>query len=297
MLSAVLTVGCAKDNGDKMFEGTDMLKIFQKHRQEPVISVQEFACIRDRLTIRGTEYRPNGSHLPAAIVSHGFMANQKTVLHYAKHLAEMGYAAYCFDFNGGSVAGSKSDGKTTDMSVLTEVMDLEAVIDHVVSLPYIDSTCVLLMGCSQGGFVSALTAAKRRKQVSRLVLFYPALCIPDDARAGKMMFARFDPHEVPEIVSCGPMKLGRRYVTDVLEMDPFEEIVPYLGPVLIVHGTKDDIVHPDYVRRAYEAYRGRSDTNAPVYLEMIEGGGHGFSRKHDKAAIGKMTRFITESKN
>lgn len=294
MPSAVLMVGCTKDNGDKLFEGTDMIKIFQKRRQDPDISVRGFACVRDGLTIRGTEYRPNGSHLPAAIVSHGFMANQKTVLHYAKHLAEMGFAAYCFDFNGGSVAGSKSDGKTTDMSVLTEVMDLEAVIDHVVSLPYIDSTCVLLMGCSQGGFVSALTAAKRGKQISKLALFYPALCIPDDARAGKMMFARFDPRNVPEIVKCGPMKLGRRYVTDVLELDPFAEIAPYLGPVLIVHGTTDDIVHPDYARCAYEVYRGRQGTNAPVYLEMIEGGGHGFSRKHDKVVIGQLARFIIE---
>lgn len=294
MPSAVLMVGCTKDNDDKLFEGMDMLKIFQKRRQDPEISVRDFACIRDGLTIHGTEYRPNGSHLPAAIVSHGFMANQKTVLHYARHLAEMGYAAYCFDFNGGSVAGSKSDGKTTEMSVLTEVMDLEAVIDYVASLPYIDGTRILLMGCSQGGFVSALTAARHGKQVSKLVLFYPALCIPDDARAGKMMFAIFDPHNVPEIVKCGPMKLGRRYVTDVLEMDPFAEIVPYLGPVLIVHGTRDGIVHPDYARRAYEAYRGRPDPNAPAYLEMIEDGGHGFSRKHDKAAIEHLTRFITE---
>lgn len=271
-----------------------MLKIFQKSGCNSSISGNSFACSRDGLTIRGTEYRPAGDHLPAAIVSHGFMANQDTVRHYAKQLAEIGYAAYCFDFNGGSVAGSKSDGKTTEMSVLTEVMDLEAVIDYVASLPYIDGARVLLMGCSQGGFVSALAAARRKAQVSRLVLFYPALCIPDDARAGKMMFARFDPHNVPERINCGPMKLGKRYVTDVLEMDPFAEIMPYPGPVLIVHGTKDDIVHPDYARRAYEAYRGRPDTDAPVYLEMIEGGGHGFSKSHDAVAMERLIQFIKE---
>lgn len=177
--------------------------------------------------IRGTEYRPAGSGLPAAIVSHGFMDNQDTVRHYARHLAEIGYAAYCFDFNGGSVMGSKSTDKTIDMSVLTEVMDLEAVIDHVFRLPYVDGDKgVVLMGCSQGGFVSALTAARRKEQISQLVLFYPALCIPDDARAGKMMFARFDPRDVPECINCGPMKLGRRYVTDMLDMDPFAEITP-----------------------------------------------------------------------
>ena len=93
------------------------------------MSESGFECSREGLTIRGTEYRPAGSNLPAAIVCHGFMANQSTVRHYARYLAKMGYAACCFDFNGGSVIGGKSDGKTTDMSVLTEVMDLEAVIE------------------------------------------------------------------------------------------------------------------------------------------------------------------------
>ena len=77
---------------------------------------------------------------------------------YVIELAKLGYAAYCFDFCGGSVMGSKSDGKTTDMSVLTEVADLEAVIAHIRSLPYTGNKP--LMGCSQGGFVSAITAAK-----------------------------------------------------------------------------------------------------------------------------------------
>ena len=272
-----------------------MLTRFRKAGQNPDIGESGFACSREGLTIRGTEYRPGGSSLPAAVVSHGFMANQNTVRHYASYLAEIGYASYCFDFNGGSVAGSKSDGKTTDMSVLTEVLDLEAVFDHVFRFPYIDaSKGVLLMGCSQGGFVSALTAAKRNEQVSRLVLFYPALCIPDDARAGKMMFARFDPRNVPELIHCGPMKLGRRYVTDVLDMELFEEITPYPGPVLIVHGTRDKIVHPGYAQRAFEAYSKRSAPDASVCLEMIEGGAHGFSKKHDALALEKLDCFLKD---
>ena len=266
---------------------------FLKAKLNPNISESTFSCSRDGLTIRGTEYRSAGDRLPAAIVSHGFMANQDTVRHYARHLAEIGYAAYCFDFNGGSVMGSKSAGRTTDMSVLTEVMDLEAVIDHVLQLPHVDADRgVVLMGCSQGGFVSALTAAKRKGQVSHLVLFYPAFCIPDDARAGKMMFARFDPCNVPERINCGPMKLGRRYVTDVLEMDPFAEIIPYPGPVLIVHGTNDDIVHPDYSQHAFAAYSKRSTPKTSVHLEMIEGGAHGFSKRHDALAMEKLDQFL-----
>jgi len=252
--------------------------------QEPYTETT-FECRRGGLTIRGTEYRLEGENLPVAIVCHGFMAWQDTVRQYARELARMGYCAYCFDFCGGSVLNKgKSDGVTTEMSVLTEVQDLEAVIGYVQSLSY-NGRELLLMGCSQGGFVSALVAAKHPDLVNKLMLFYPALCIPDDARAGRMMFARFDPQNIPERINCGPMKLGRCYPADVMDMDPIAEIKPYSGPVLIVHGTKDSIVNLDYSRQAQRAY-----PNAKLHL--IEGGAHGFSKKHDAIAIAHLRRFL-----
>jgi alpha-beta hydrolase superfamily lysophospholipase len=120
---------------------------------------------------------------------------------------------------------------------LTEVSDLCAVIEYAKGLDYTDSSNILLMGCSQGGFVSALTAAKLKNEIENLVLFYPAFCIPDDARRGKMMWAKFDPNNIPETVKCGPMKLSHCYVADVVNMNPFDEIKGYEGDVLIVHGT------------------------------------------------------------
>ena len=260
------------------------LNFGKKNKVEEGFTESFFECIRDGLTIRGTEYRPEGENLPVAIVSHGFMANQDTVRHYAKALAGLGYVAYCFDFCGGSVLHmGKSDGATTDMSVLTEVKDLEAVVAYVQSLPY-TSDELLLMGGSQGGFVSALFAAKHPEMVEKLVLFFPALCIPDDARAGKMMLAKFDPKDIPEVLHCGPMKLGRCYPADVMNLGPYEEIAPYEGPVLLVHGTKDNIVDLEYSKRAQKAYKN-------ARLEIIEDGAHGFSPKHDEIAIGYLCEF------
>ena len=258
------------------------------HRKKVAEPFKEtvFECTRGNLTIRGTEYRPEGDNLPIAIISHGFMAFQDTVRQYAKALARLGYCSYCFDFCGGSVIKGKSDGKTTDMSVLTEMQDLEAVIRYTQDLPYTGNE-LLLMGCSQGGFVSAIVAAKHPSTVSKLVLFYPALCIPDDARAGKMMLARFDPQNIPEKLRCGPMKLGRCYPAAVIGMDPYEEIKAYTGPVLIVHGTKDKIVRMDYSKRAAKCY-----ANAELYF--IEGGGHGFNRKCDAAAIDILNKFASQ---
>ncbi len=268
------------------------IKCLITNEEYVAISKASFECNRDGLTIRGTEYRPDGENLPIAIVSHGFMANSQTVVQYAKLLARMGYAAYCFDFCGGCVAMGKSDGETTDMSVITETEDLKAVIDYVSSLSYTDESNITLMGCSQGGFVSSLVAAELDEEISKLVLFYPAFSIPDDARKGKMMFAEFDPENIPETIYCGPMKLGRCYVADVIEMDPFAEIVSYSGDVLIVHGTDDAIVDFSYAQRAYEAYSSRNGDGETVF-EIIDGAGHMFMSKYDEIAQGYLKDFVS----
>ena len=202
-----------------------------------------FECQRNGLTIRGTEYWPEGENLSIAIVSHGFMAFQDTVRHYAK------------------------------------------------GQEYTNADDILLMGCSQGGFVSALVAAKQKENIKRLILFYPALCIPDDARSGKMMFAKFDPQNIPDIIKCGPMTLGKCYPADVIDMNPFEEIKKYQRDVLIVHGTADKIVNPDYAKKAKEAYL-EVNENRVVKLEFIENGAHGFSKKHDVLALNAIKEFL-----
>jgi dienelactone hydrolase len=265
-----------------------LFDFFKKKPVEEPFTESTFECVRDGLTIRGTEYRPEGENLPVAIVCHGFMAWQDTVRHYTKELARMGYCAYCFDFCGGSVGSrGKSDGKTTEMSVLTEVRDLETVIAYAQSRSY-NGRELLLMGASQGGFVSALTASKHPEMVSKLVLLYPALCIPDDARAGKMMFAKFDPNNIPDIVDCGPMKLGRCYVADVIGMDPYAQITGYTGPVLLLHGTKDRIVNVSYAHEAHKAYK---EAGADISCKIIENGAHGFSKKHDAMAFRYLHSF------
>lgn len=256
----------------------------------PNYAEKPFTCVRDGLTIRGLLFEPiNGKvnaegKLPVAIVSHMFMVNYKMTVKYARALAECGYLSVCYDFNGGGLF-SKSDGKSVDMSVLTEVADLEAVIAEMLKHEKADASRLMLMGCSQGGFVSALVAARHPGMVEKLVMFYPALSIPEDARNGQMLMAKFDPKNVPETVRCGFMKLGRSYVTDVIEMDAFKEISAYEGPVLILHGTKDTAVDVSNSKKAAEVY-----PNAR--LELIEGAGHGFFGAKGKLAMSILKDYV-----
>ena len=263
-----------------------------------------FTCSRGALRLRGTVFHPaEGGRFPVAVVSHEFMANRLFTMRYARLLASLGYAAFCYDFSGGCIVGA-SQGKTTDMTVFTEVEDLKAVIAHAKAQPYADPDRLLLMGCSQGGLVTALTAAEPGVQAEAIILFYPALSIPDDARKGSMMRARFDPEHIPETMRCGPMKLGRGYAATVLELDPFSVIPAYRGDVLIVHGSADTLVDISYSRRAYAAYRAAAEaalqageiTALPkLAFREIDGAGHIFTRpKHNREAVGAVTAFLAD---
>ena len=188
--------------------------------------------------LRGFILRPRrAGRLPAAIVSHGFGSCTRDTKKYARVFADEGYAAVCFDF---CMSGSgRSSGSSLGMSVLTEKTDLLNVLDYIRTLDFVDPARITLAGCSQGGFVSALAAVERESEVEQLIMYYPALCIPDDARRGQMINAKFDPAHVPDQFRALFVKLGSRYVLDVIGMDPYREICGYQKPVLIVHGTKD----------------------------------------------------------
>ncbi len=253
---------------------------------------QKFSCERGGLTVRGTLYVPDGERLPAAVLCHGFMANGKMMRRYAKLTASLGYLTAVFDFCGGGPF-VKSDGRTEDMTVLTERDDLFAVTEYLKGHALSDGGSAVLIGASQGGLVCALAAAERPQAVKKLVLLYPAFCIPDDARRGRMLFAKFDPANVPERIRCGPMTLGGEYAKAAQSLRLPEAVLPYGGPVLIVHGTKDGIVSAEYSREAAQAWRrARTENAPPVFLEEIEGAGHVFFGRHDRIAREAMRRFL-----
>lgn len=243
--------------------------------------MKKFEVKREGLTIRGKIFGDVSKKSPVCILSHGFMANQKTCRTYAKTLAKEGKIAVTYDFCGGGI-GVKSDGKTEEMTVFTEKKDLLAVIDFFKKQEFAES--ISLLGCSQGGFVSAMVAKELRDQVKSLVLFYPALCIPDDARKGQMIVFKFDPKNIPDILGNFPMKVGGGFARTVVDLDVYSAIEGYDGPTFLIHGTSDRIVDIEYSRKAKELY-------PKCEYHEIENGAHGFKGKHDKEACRLLKEF------
>ena len=129
-----------------------------------------------------------------------------------------------------------SEGLTTEMSVLTEVQNLKDAIRIASGMEYVDPQKIYLMGSSQGGLVTALTA-EEVTNIAGLFLFYPAFSLPDDIRSS---FPKLD--EVPETFNLLGTKIGKKYITDIYDMDPYANLEKLAMPVHIYHGKDDNIV-------------------------------------------------------
>lgn len=231
--------------------------------------------------IYGLAYVPKNAEnkIPTVIISHGYGGTSGTNASYARSLASHGIAAYCFDFRGGSTS-SRSDGRTTDMTVFTEVSDLNAVIDMVKGLDFVDTNQLFLFGTSQGGLVSALTASQRTDEIQGLMLFYPALCISDDA---KSRYPSID--LIPETTYFMGMNVGRAYYTAIYDYDIYENIARYTDNVLIIHGDRDSIVPLSYSEKAAEVYHSAD-------LKILSGAGHGFYGQDAQSATDYILEYI-----
>lgn len=199
-----------------------------------------------------------------AIISHGFNGTHHFGKDYFKTLNDLGYAVYSFDFPCGSV-NSKSDNNTMNMSVSDEKDALKEIVAYFQKQKDVDKNKIVLIGESQGGLVSALAASELKKQVSNLVLIYPALCIPDNWNE---RYPRVE--DIPEVSEIWGVKLGKKFMMDIRNMKPFDIIGNYKGNVLIVHGTDDKVVPVDYSKRAQQTYQ-------HAELKIIEKAGHGFN--------------------
>lgn len=241
--------------------------------------------------IYGKMYRYAGGtqKLPAVILSHSSSLTHEAMVGYAQAIAKMGYAAYCFDFCGGSDK-SMSDGATEAMTVFTEVEDLRAVVATVRSQTYVDSSRVYLLGSSQGGLVSALLADECREDFAGMILFYPAFNIPELVQMFSGMgnwgnlggfgglggFGDFG----------GMMSMSEAYINSIKDFDVWSHIGGFAKPVCIIHGTSDIIVPISNSEKAVSLYPSAT-------LHKIEGANHGFNA----ANLGSMGSMMGNTAN
>lgn len=230
--------------------------------------------------IYGVSYVPdNNEKHPVVIFSHGFNGTNVDFAMNSEYLASNGVGAYCFDFCGGSI-NSKSDLKTSEMTIFTEKEDLCAVINTIKNWENVHSDNIFLFGGSQGGLVTALVADEYAEKIKGVLLLFPALCISDD---WNREFPTID--SIPDTHDLWGVTLGRVYFESIHKYNVFEHIGKFHKNVLIFHGDQDEIVSFKYVKRASELY-------PHAKFQVFPGEGHGFSETGNKKVAEMIYEFI-----
>lgn len=250
------------------------------------MSRTELCFERDGLKIYGELAVPESlagqKKFPVVILCHGFSGTHQKVAGYTERLLQEGIAVYSFDFCGGG-KGCQSSGSSVRMSVLTNLRDLETVMEGIRRQSFCDPDHLFLMGESQGGLVCALAAAKYVKLVRALILFYPAFNIPEVCRKSFP-----DPHQVPEKYETLGMTIGRPYYNDAVSLDVWNNIRTYDRPVLILHGTEDHIVPYEWSEKALQVY-------SHAQLIPVRGSDHGFHGKDEITSVHAAAQFIRQN--
>lgn len=250
------------------------------YNTEYSVSTEDLVIENGVKSIYGKLFKPqtNGKH-PVIIMSHGYNGCHANYQAEGSFFASKGYLCFAFDFCGGS-AWSKSSGKTTEMTVFTEKQDLLDVFERISKLDIADSEEIYLMGESMGGLVTTLAAEELSDRVKGLVLYYPAMIVPDDWRKKYPAV-----EEIPELTDFWGITLGRDFFLSIHDFYPFEAIKNFRNKVLIVQGDSDGIVPLTCAEKTAELYE-------KSRLEVLEGEGHGFSAEKSKIAMEIALEFL-----
>lgn len=239
---------------------------------------------RDGIKIWGKLCLPEGDGpFPLVIMSSGFRARGTYNEKWAKQLAAEGYAAAIFDFTGSSPAASNG-GSLTDLSVLSEAADLNAVMDSLIAMPCIDKDNVFLFGHSFGGFVSAYVGCKRSGEIRGMLLLEPSFQLRDSVMADYPELAA-----IPDIVYT-PDFLGKIFFIDLYSFDIYDLMPGFEKDVLLFAATDPESVggaYPEYYVRAAETF-------PAVRTVSVEGADHQFQGTAGEEMMANVLAYLAE---
>ncbi len=220
----------------------------------------------------------HGEKTPLVIIIHGFTGykEERHIVGVSGALNDIGCATLRADMYG----HGKSGGTFRDHTLFKWLTNAMTLVDYAFSLPWHGE--VYLCGHSQGGLTAMLAAAMERERIAGLLALSPATMIPEGARTGDLLGMQFDPVNLPaQLVSqSGDRVLGANYIRAAQTIHVEEAIERYTGPVLLVHGDRDEAVPLQCAIDAANRY-------ADAKLVIIPGDTHCYDHQLDsvKSAV------------
>jgi len=226
-------------------------------------------------TLRGTLHVPDSEGpVPGVVMMHGLGAERMECrflfVKLSRAFEAAGIASLRFDFYG----SGESDGDFIEMTASSERADALVAIDYFKSLAAIDADRVGLMGMSFGGYMTALTIGGR-PDIKAASLWAAAATT---SRRWRERVTDQDRRSLQQRgwLDLSGMRLSRDFVDDLDNHRPCEEVVRYNGPVLVVHGTDDQMV-PFSIGKEYVRVLETRPHAVTEHL-YVEGGDHPWTR-------------------
>ena len=254
-------------------------------------------------TLRGMLHLPEsrgpaGPH-PAVLFLHGFTGQRMEAHFLFVHLArelergpqspysaiggpQPGLASLRFDFAG----SGESDGEFADMTVSSELDDACAALDFLRRHAAIDARRIGVVGLSLGGCVAGLLAGRRGEELACVALLS---AVAEPARI--LSFIRQGKFDV-QLANWGyidwdGLMIRRPFLLDLERHHAAEALSAYDGPVLVVHGSEDNLVPRSEAEMFCEA---RQAAGKPTQFELLAGAGHTFASIEHTAKLAELLR-------
>jgi len=237
------------------------------------------------IVLRGELYLPAaGPPHPAVCLCHGIPAEahdpaDRGYRDLAEKVVTAGMAAFIFNFRGCGLSGGNFD-----MSGWRE--DLKAVVSYLAALPELDGGRLALCGFSGGAAVAADVAAGDGRVQALALCACPAEFRAWGETGAAELIARY--RDIGVIRDDGfpadPEAWMRGFAT-LRPVDIISRISP--RPVLIAHGTADDVVPAADAESLYDG------ALEPKELRLIPGAGHRLRR--EQAAVDGIITWLKEA--
>ena len=243
-------------------------------------------------TLYGMVHVPDGGEgpFPAVLMCHGLggtkVEAQRLFLRLSRRLAGEGIASMRFDLRG----CGESDGYLEEMALSDHLADLSAALQFFSARDEVDAKRIGLLGYSLGGSLASLVAPKT-PLVKALVIW---CALADLAEALIRVFPEHSDVSIDDIDIFeyrGKLVSGD-FLREFAHYSPQGEIGGFKGPVLLVHGTRDEVVLPENT----EALRRRLEERGGDFdIFLMDGADHHFSSvKWQEELLARTIGFFKE---
>lgn len=200
----------------------------------------------DGITLRGWFIPAKGVSDGSTVIGiHGLGSNRLRFLEQAALLRKQGYGMLLFDLRN----HGESDGTITSLS-LYEVHDVQAAVEYLRGRSDVHPERIVLMGHSMGA-ATALRATAHIAGIRGVVAVAPFASLTENVDEGVRTFVGWAGVVIaPLIIWLCEYRLGARahQVRPIDALDHFGE-----RPLLLIHGSEDQVIHPRNSRRLLEA--------------------------------------------